>query len=164
MAPFNIVDLEAVLSLNLANDTLAIRMSVPLLTDDDIHNLVRCAEMMEQALEKDDLRWVGAYHEFLATLIRHSSPHSRTLSRQLIDDIGRYRASFQNLPSVWIKGPGFRRIIEAACERDGALASVRYAELSGRRSSLIMASVSPTYDSFRLQGYIAALVPAGPSK
>ncbi len=160
VAPFNIVDLEAVLSLNLLNDALAIKISVPFLTVEAIQNLDECVSRMEHSVKVDEGEWVDAYHEFVFTAIAHASPRAVSLNRQLIDDIRRYRASISDIPSVWIESAEFLPIIEAIRARDSALALTRFVELSGRRSLLIMASVSETYDPFRLRNYIETLAPA----
>ncbi len=157
VAPFNIVDLEAVLSLNLANDALAIRISVPFLTTEEMQRLGECVARMDRTVGVDDPGWVDAYHQFIFTATAHASPRVVSLSRQLIDDIRRYRASISDIPSVWIESREFLPIIDAIKARAGALASTRFARLAGRRALLIMDSVSTSYDPFRLRNYVAAL-------
>ena len=163
VAPFNIVDLEAVLSLNLANDVLAIRISVPFLTAEETRHLSECVARMDRAVGVNDPGWVDAYHQFIFTATAHASPRVISLNRQLIDDIRRYRASISDIPSVWIESREFLPIIDAVRARSGTLASTLFAKLAGRRALLIMDSVSESYDPHRLRNYVAAFASSGTS-
>ncbi|WP_428394261.1 hypothetical protein [Lichenicoccus sp.] len=82
------------------------------------------------------------------TATAHASSRSVSFSRQLIDEIRRYRASIADIPSVWVESAEFWPIIDANRSRAGAFASTRFAQLADQRSLLIMASVSKTYDPF----------------
>ena len=158
VAPYDISDLEAVLCLHLANVTLAIRVSVPLLTDEEIKHLRRCVERMESAVTGDELGWEAPYREFTLTAIKHSSPRIETLIGLLIDNIQRHRRkTLDKIPSVYSGGPEFREIFEAAEARDGKLTSERYARFMSRVSTLILGGVAPQYDAFRLRGYVLTM-------
>ena len=57
VAPYDVSDLEAVLCLHLANVTLAIRVSVPLLTGADLLHLRDCVKQMDAAVAGDEVGW-----------------------------------------------------------------------------------------------------------
>ncbi len=158
VAPYDISDLEAVLCLHLANVTLAIRVSVPLLTDEEIEHLRDCVEQMDAAASGDELEWEVPYREFTLTIVKHSSPRIETLIGVLIDNIQRHRRkTLDKIPSVYSGGPEFRDILKAAQARDGKLTSERYARFMSRVSTLILGGVAPQYNAFRLRGYVVTL-------
>lgn len=158
VAPLDIADLEAVLSLQLANVTLASRISVPLLTDLEIKELKSFVDLMERGIKKE--KWEDAFRGFTLTLVRHAGPRIESLVGHLLDNISRHRKStLNNLPRVYSGGPEFRQIVEAAAARDGERVSALYADFASRMSTLILAGAAPHYDASRLRGYIVALVP-----
>lgn len=163
VAPFDMTDLEMVLSLQLANVTLAIRAGVPFLQPDDIVTLEKCLGAMERAVYVDKEAWEAAYRGFILTLIGRSGDRAVSVVDNLIDNIQRYRASLlDRFPRVHAGGPEFSLILEAARSGDAAKAAIGYADYFGRLSSLILAGASPRYDPARLRSYIAALVPSEP--
>ena len=142
------------------------RAAVPFLSEADLANLARCAELMEEPLRRDDgAGWEAIYREFILTVTRHLGERTTLLSLQLHDDIQRYRASLPHqVPRAWYTGGReFRQIADAAARRDGKLAAALYADYMGRLASLVLASAAPSYDASRLRGFISALLPtAGP--
>ena len=161
VAPFDLSDLEAVLGLHLTIVTMAIRVGVSFLTDQEARDLESCVDLMEDALSRDDGRkWEAAYRVFVLTITKHTGERTKLLSLQLHDDIQRYRANLPHkVPQAWYTGGReFRQIAEAAASRDGGLAATLYADYMGRLSSLVLASASPSYDASRLRGYISALL------
>ena len=165
VAPFDLSDLEAVLSLHLSVVTLAIRVGVPFLTEQDANCLESYVEAMERALNQDDgEQWETAYRQFIVTIVAHAGERTTLLASQLHDDIQRYRANLPHkVPSAWYSGGrDFRQIAQAAASRDAKLAATLYADYMGRLSSLVLASASHSYDASRLRGYISALLPATP--
>ncbi len=158
VAPYDISDLESVLCLHLVNVTVAIRVSVPLLTEEQLSVLRRCVEQMEQAVTGDELRWEVPYREFTLTIVKHASPRVELLIADLIDNIQRHRRKTLNkLPSVYSGGPEFREVLAAAEQRDGERTSALYAKFMSRVSALILGGVAPEYNAFRLRGYVVAL-------
>ncbi len=163
VAPFDLSDLESVLSLHLATVSFAIRVGVPFLTSREGRDLQRHVDRMEKALAIDDgSGWEAAYRDFISAVTAHAGERVTSLSLQLHDDIQRYRANLPHkIPQAWYTGGReFRQIANAAAARDGIQAATLYADYMGRLSSLVLASASPAYDASRLRGYIAALLPS----
>ena len=118
---------------------------------------------MEENLRRDDgIGWEAAYREFILTIMKHTGERTILLSLQLHDDIQRYRASLPHrVPRAWYaSGQEFCQIAKAAAAHDGKRAAALYAAYMGRLSSLVLASVAPSYDASRLRGFISALLPA----
>ena len=158
IAAFDISDLEAVLSLQLAEITLAIRVSVPFLTDDEVEHLGRCVELMDRTAATDRLKWEEGYRDFTLTIVQHTGRRIQSLIDRLLDDAQRHRkTTLESLPSMYSGGPEFRGILEASKARNGELASARYAKFMSRVSMLILAGIAPQYDASRLRGYVLAL-------
>ncbi len=161
VAPFETVDLEAVLSLHLANVALAIRASVPFLLDQEIDLIDRYRHEMERAVDRNKEEWEAAYRCFILTLTKHSGDRVVMLLDGLIDNSQRYRANLlDRFPRVYAGGPEFGQVVDAARKRDGALAAARYAAFFGQLSLRILAGSSPSHDAVRLRSYIAALAQA----
>lgn len=162
VAPFDIGDLEAVLGLHLVVVTLAILVSVPFLTDEDIGYLEATIEAMIGVTVGDETRWEDLYRDFVLRIVQHSGARTCALARQLIDNTQRHhKNAFDRLPLVNPTGPEFRQFVQLAAQRDGERASALYATLMSRMSMLIMASVAPRYDAVRLRSYMAAVAPDG---
>ena len=162
VAAFDLPDLEAVLGLHLTIVATSMRAAVAFLSDSDVRDLERFAELMEEPLRRDDgSAWEAIYREFILTITKHLGERTMLLSLQLHDDIQRYRASLPHrVPRAWYTGGReFRQIAEAAASRDGKLAATLYAEYMGRLASLVLASASPSYNAVRLRGFISALMP-----
>ena len=165
IAPFDITDLEAVLSLHLVNITLAIRVGVPFLNDAEVEELKGCVQRMEQSRDANTFEWEAAHRTFVFILIKHMGERTMSLIGNLIDDIQRYRANILSDRHIMLRPPAsaFRGIMESVSARDGGAASLLYADLFGRLSSLIVAYVAPRYDACRLRNYNLALMASDPT-
>ena len=165
IAPFDVADLEAVLSLHLVNITLAIRVGVPFLNHTELDDLKGCIQRMEQSRDANTFEWEAAHRAFVFILIKHMGERTISLIGNLIDDIQRYRANVLSDRHIMLRPPAsaFRGIIEAGSAHDGEAASLLYADLFGRLSSLILAYVAPRYDACRLRNYNLALMTSDPA-
>ena len=158
VAPFDIPDLESILTLHIGNMALAIRVSVPRLGENEIAALDLACGRMESTVEADRDAWEGAYREFALTLIAHAGKRIVALVASLLDNIQRYRANLlDRFPRVYAGGEELRAIVEAARQRNAAEAAALFVQYMGRISSLIVAGAAPLYDAERLRIYIGAL-------
>nr|WP_087574179.1 GntR family transcriptional regulator [Sphingomonas sp. CDS-1] len=159
VAPYDLGDLESVLALHLVNITLAIRVGVPFLSDEEIAHLTQCAGIMTAAAEKPDQpTWEVAYRDFILTIVKHAGIRVGALVEELLDNIQRYRETTLNrAPVVYVGGDQFAAILDAVQARDGVAASASYAKFAGRIASLILAGIAPHYEPARLRAYILAL-------
>jgi DNA-binding GntR family transcriptional regulator len=159
VAPFDLADLETVLSLHLVNVSLGIQVSVPRLKKDEIAVLRRCVKNMDEAAtDRDEAAWQRAYREFALTIICHAGRRVVSLVEGLIDNIERYRRGIlANAPTVSPRGPAFQHIVDAAAAHDGERAARLAREFMSRMSMLILAGAAPEYDACRLRSYISAM-------
>ena len=158
VAPFDISDLEDFYCLYLANNTIAVEISVPSATDEDIRHLEYCTTLIDSAYDQsDDIKWDAAFHDFLLTIIKYASPRSIDLAKALVDEIGRGKAINSNRRGTWLRSVDFRDLIEAVRSRNGRLAAIQYVEVAGRLGCLVAAALSPTYDMAQMRRYIIAL-------
>ena len=158
VAPFDISDLEAMLCLHLANVTLAIRVSVPHLTDQELQHLQACVQLLESLPEVDKRTFKAEFRDFTLTIVKHAGPRTESLIALLVDHLELYRrTSYDKLPIVYTGGPEFRRIVEAAATRNGELAADIYAKFMSRIAMLVLAAVAPQYNASRLREYVLAL-------
>jgi DNA-binding GntR family transcriptional regulator len=158
VAPFDIADLEDFYCLYLGNNTIAVEISVPFTTDEDIQHLEHCTMLIDQAYaQSDDVEWDAAFHDFLFTIIKYASPRSIDLARTLVDEIGRGQALNPDRRGAWLRSADFRDIMEAVRLRNGKLAATRYAQVAGRLGCLVAAALSSTYDTAKMRRYIIAL-------
>lgn len=158
VAPYDVSDLEELLCLQLANVTLAIRVSVPHLTDPELRQMEACVGLLETLFDADKQRFKVAFRDFCLTLVKHAGRRIESLVAGVVDNLERYRqTSYDKAPIVYTGGPEFRRITKAAAAGDGVLASELYAKFISRMSMLILAGVAPHYDASRLREYVLAL-------
>ena len=147
----------------MANVTIGIRVSVPLLTDTEIRDLEVYYHAMRNALERDKIEWEASYRRFIAVLIKHSGERTISIVGGLTDHIQHYRANLlDRFPRVHAGGPEFEHVFQDAQRRDGEKAAIHFVEFFGRVASLILAGASPRYDAALLRSYIAALSPGPP--
>ncbi|WP_375404776.1 GntR family transcriptional regulator, partial [uncultured Sphingomonas sp.] len=152
VAQIELADLESALILQLANVTLAIRVSVPRLGPPSYGVLDAAVGRMEAAREGDTAAWEAAYRDFALTICSEAGDQVIALIAGLIDSIQRFRVNLlDRFPRVYAGAEDFRRIALAARDHDSRAAAELFAKFFGRLSSLILAGVAPRHDAVRLR-------------
>jgi DNA-binding GntR family transcriptional regulator len=159
VASMTVSDLEELCVMRVTLEAEALRLSVPLLTPEDLARLEGVmAEMAHFAQVKDHRRWVVPHRDFHRALTGPAGPRTNTLLGQLFDHSERYRRVHIGYePSAWATA-GHREILEACKagdrERSGALLAGHLA----RTGLEVIERLEPAYDPAQLR---TAAVDAG---
>lgn len=159
VAPFSVEDLEQLYAMRVELEALGIRHTVPLLSDERLHRLDELLASMEEFAEQEDYeQWEAPHREFHFGLVVHAGERLfRTIS-QLSDHAERYRHNYTiNAPRAWSKGVAeHRAILDAAKERDPALAAERLSRHYATVALSSIAMLAPEYEPTLLRTALRA--------
>jgi GntR family transcriptional regulator, rspAB operon transcriptional repressor len=131
VAPFSVEDMEELYALRITVEALGVRLTVPLLSEEELATLDgRLAQMAYFAEREDYERYSVPHAEFHAGLTAKSGVRIVTLLAQLSDHCERYRRLHTTqAPHAWEQGAReHREILDAYIARDADTAAVRLAE------------------------------------
>lgn len=131
VAPFSVEDMEELYALRITVEALGVRLTVPLLSEEELATLDGSLTQMAYFAEREDYeRYSIPHREFHAGLVAKSGARIVTLLAQLSDHCERYRRLHTTqAPHAWEKGAReHREILDACIARDADTAAVRLAE------------------------------------
>lgn len=152
VAPLSIADLETLYSMRLVNEPLAVLLSVPRLTADEVNELGCALAAMNAAAESGDEEAATRHHQaFHFLLFSHSEDRLRTQVASMWDHSVRYLRIHHNEPSyrlalITMGRAGHEAIFQAAQARDARQASRLVAEHLARTALTVIASVAGAHD------------------
>lgn len=141
-------DLEQLYALRIAIEALAIRLTVKQMTDDDIGELRRLLEEMEELATTQDFdRWEVPHQTFHRVLVAKSGERLVSTIQELSDHAARYRRIFLEQPRGWAAAASEHVAIVDACQaRDAELAATRLAAHYATTALTVCASLAPEYE------------------
>jgi DNA-binding GntR family transcriptional regulator len=164
IAELSASDAEELYILRISLEAVAVRITVPRLTADDIAELEGLMAQMDFYMRRKNGIGLRAPHRtFHARLVAGAGPRVTTLIEQLFDHAERYRLAFGAIgPEGWdARRLEHRQILDAAAAGDADLAAgclVRhYAGTAGR----IFSAIDPEHDLTRLRMTIQTVAPGG---
>jgi len=154
IAAFSVDDLEEIYAMRMVNETLAVRATVPHLTDGDVAELRRCLEDMDRFAGSDLQRWEVPHRAFHAGLVRHAGPRLVQLLRQLSDHAERYRRNYiEGDPRAWSIGAvEHHQIFDAAAARDADAAARAIVGHLARTALTVLANLAPEHEPVLVRG------------
>jgi DNA-binding GntR family transcriptional regulator len=159
VAPMTASDMEQLCVMRVTLEAEALRLSVPLLTPEDLARLEGVmAEMAHFAQVKDYRRWVVPHRDFHRGLTGPAGPRTNVLLGQLFDHSERYRRLHIGYgPSAWATA-GHREILDACKAGDRARSAALLAGHLARTGLEVIELLEPAYDPAQLR---TAVVDAG---
>jgi GntR family transcriptional regulator, rspAB operon transcriptional repressor len=159
VAPLTARDLEQLCVMRVTLEAEALRLSVPLMTSEDIARLEgHMAEMAHYADEKDYRRWTEPHHRFHRTLTAHAGERVNFVLGQMFDHAERYRRlHIGQGPSAWATAQ-HRDILDACKARDRERAAGLLAGHLARTGLEVSELLDPAHDPTQLK---AAVLDAG---
>jgi DNA-binding GntR family transcriptional regulator len=159
VAPMTAEDLEQLCVMRVTLEAEGLRLSLPLMTSEDIARLEgHMAEMAHYAAEKDYRRWTVPHHKFHRTLTEHAGVRVNFVLAQMFDHAERYRRlHIGQGPGAWAT-PQHRDILDACKARDRDGAAALLAGHLARTGLEVSELLEPGYDPLQLK---AAVVDAG---
>jgi DNA-binding GntR family transcriptional regulator len=152
VAPMTPADLEQLYVMRITLEAEALRLSVPLMTPEDLARLEGfMAEMAHYAEAKDYRRWVVPHRQFHRALTAPSGRRVNDLLGQLFDHAERYRRlHIGHGPTAWATA-GHREILDACKAGDRDLSAGRLASHLARTGLEVTELLDPTYDPVALK-------------
>jgi DNA-binding GntR family transcriptional regulator len=122
--------LEDLYAMRILLEGLAIRLSVPQLSDGELRDIKTCLGEMEQYAAKEDyLGWEIPHRQFHTGLVQHVGERQLREIVELSEHAERYRHAYTTeTPRAWSRGiKEHREILDACLIRDPTLAAERLA-------------------------------------
>jgi DNA-binding GntR family transcriptional regulator len=144
----SVTDLEQLYALRVMVEALAVRLSVPQLTHDDLEAMrAALADMDELAKHRDLDAWESAHRTYHDLLRMHAGERVARLARDLSDHTERYRRVYMGEPRAWTAAAEEHRAVADACRAgDPSLAAAQLARHLARTALSLMAAISPEHD------------------
>lgn len=159
VAPMTAQDLEELYVMRVTLESEALRLSVPLMTSEDLARLEgHMAEMSHFAGDRDYVRWTIPHHSFHRGLTAHAGSRVNLVLSQMFDHAERYRRlHIGRGPSAWATAQ-HRDILDACKARDRDRSAGLLAAHLARTGLEVSELLDPGYDPAMLR---SAVVDAG---
>jgi DNA-binding GntR family transcriptional regulator len=161
IASFSIADVEELYAVRIANEALAIRLTVPKMTDDDDAALDQSiADLSRTAIEGDTDAWNIYHRTFHTRLVSGSGKRLRTLLSELYDYAERYRHLYRTAEprAMSIGAQEHEQIVEACHARDGVRASDELVRHLSRTALTALTAIAPEYEPALVRSALRALL------
>lgn len=152
VSPLSLPDLEALYSMRLVNEPLAVLLSVPRLTAEETAELESALTAMNASASDGDEEGATEHHRrFHFLLFSHTEDRLRTQVESMWDHSVRYLRIYHNEPSyrlalIAMGRAGHEEILRAAQAHDGRRTSRLVAEHLARTALTVIASVAGAHD------------------
>ncbi|MDQ6841202.1 MAG: GntR family transcriptional regulator [Actinomycetota bacterium] len=161
VAPFSIQDVEELYAVRIANEALAIRLTVPLMTAADDAFLEQSLREMARFAAKNDVdTWEQHHHAFHTHLVGGGGRRLCTLLSELYDYAERYRRLYvTSVPRAMSIGAVEHEAIVDACHaRDGGRAAGELARHLSRTALMALMQIAPEHDPAMVRGTLRAVL------
>ena len=160
IAPLTAQDIEQIVIARLALETVAIRLTVPTLTSNDVAALEGHLAQMDHFYKVSDLSGLqGPHRAFHRTLVAAAGPRVGAEIGALTDHAERYRRRFGAYGRWDDRRAEHRAILDAAAAGNADLAAERLAEHHVHTLPLVFGALDPGHDFGRLRTTLRAVVP-----
>jgi DNA-binding GntR family transcriptional regulator len=159
-------DFEELYVARLSLEVVAVRITVPALSSQDIAELEGLLAQLEHFERRKDKAGFRAPHrEFHMRLVAGAGPRGVTTIGLFFDHAERYRLAFSGDTSErWEeRRREHRSIIDAAAEGDGVLAAELLARHYARTCMFVLGAMDPDHDLTRLRTALATVAPGSES-
>jgi DNA-binding GntR family transcriptional regulator len=161
VARFSVDDLEQLYAMRVTLESLAVRLGVPHLDEDDFRELHERLREMDTFAEYQDIDcWNRPHMAFHRGLVRHSGARIVALLAQLNETADRYRRlAVTQGDHAWARVAAEHGAILAACERrDAGGASRAMARHLARTVLTVVSLVAPEHDPARVRLALSAVL------
>lgn len=161
IAPLSLADAEDLYVMRVALETVAVRITVPQLKDEDIAELEGLMAQMDHLAETGSPRFTDAHFAFHGSLCNRGGDRVNELMGQLGAHAERYRVSYAaTTQAQWPKRRAeHRAILDAARAGDPGLAAEELVAHYVRTARLIAAALEPGSPLERLRQTVAMTAP-----
>jgi DNA-binding GntR family transcriptional regulator len=158
IADVSVDDLEELYAMRIVNEALAVRATVPRLSEQQLRELHSALEEMDAVAGVDVHAWEEPHRRFHRGLITHGGDRLVRLVEQLSDHAERYRRVYiARDPRAWSVGAAEHRAIYRAAERRNAdEASDATVQHLARTALTVLANLAPEHDPSLVRGAMRA--------
>lgn len=149
VAEASVTDLEQLYAMRITLESLAIRLTVPLLSEKDLQEAEQDLERMQELAETEDYEsWEVPHRTFHLRLVSHVGDRMIKTISQLSDHAERYRRMHASeSPRAWSKGIAEHQDILSACkEHNCDLAAERLARHYSTVVLSLIAMLAPEHE------------------
>jgi DNA-binding GntR family transcriptional regulator len=141
-------DLEQVYASRVLVEALAVRLTVPHYTLEDLAQLRSAMSAMNQLPDGRDIdAWEAAHRRYHELLRKYAGERIERLARELSDHSERYRRVYMAAPRVWPDAAREHAAIVEACETgDGVAVSVQLVRHLARTALTLIALLDPEHE------------------
>jgi DNA-binding GntR family transcriptional regulator len=171
VADINLQEVESLYASRIMLEPLALALTVPQLTPDELDALARALDAMRIAsAQRDNDAWEQGNRRFHELLASHAEERIRATIQRAIDASERYRRiKLQTLPHAHKIAEGEHTAIYTACRERSADAAVELLARHLARTALtVIAQVAPEYEPTAVRTALRLIThkgtPAGPHK
>jgi len=156
IASTSVADLDELYALRINLDTTTARMTVPLLSDQDLTELRQCLSTMDAHEDLGSFEQFDKAHQlFHLIIIRAAGARHINHSTLLNEHAERYRRLYLSQPASWEQGRSEHHEILAACEaRDGDLVARLLAEHFAKIALTLVAQIDSTFEPWLVRAAI----------
>jgi DNA-binding GntR family transcriptional regulator len=161
VSPLSIQDVEELYSVRIANEALAIRLTVPKMTADDDAALQECLGLLARFAQQGDIdTWERHHRAFHTRLVRGGGRRLCTLLSELYDHAERYRRLYiTSEPRAMSIGAAEHEGIVAACHaRDAARAAAELARHLSRTALTALMQIAPEHEPALVRATLRAVL------
>jgi DNA-binding GntR family transcriptional regulator len=157
IATFSVEDLEQLYAARIIMEALALSVSVPRFSDDDLAQLGADLEELDGLAGVDMEAWEVVHRRFHLGLVAHAGERFRRMIEQNIDHAERYRRVYiTQSPRSWSVGAAeHHEIVEACRARDGATAASLLAAHLSRTALTVFMLAAPEHDPAAIRAALA---------
>jgi DNA-binding GntR family transcriptional regulator len=154
VTPFSLDDLEEIYASRIVLEALAVRLTVPVLTEENLDEMTACLEAMRRDASHEDYeRWEVPHRRFHQLTVRNSGVRLGRQLEQLSDHAERYRRMYTTqVPRAWSTGLIEHQSVLDACrarDQDGAVRAL--VMHLGRTAVSALALVRPDHEPVRVR-------------
>ncbi len=144
----SVTDLEQLYAARVMVEALAVRLTVPRYTRDDVAELRASLREMEELLKGRDINvWEAAHRRYHELLRRYSGERIERLARDLSDHTERYRRVYMAEPRAWSAAAQEHAAVVDACASGSATAaSTQLARHLARTALTLIALLDPEHE------------------
>lgn len=161
VAALSLGEVEHLYALRVVNETMALAVSVPRFTADELDELDRMVEAVEAAEASGFALWEERHHRFHMGLVQHAGRRMLGSIGQWAEHTARYRRIYIG-DDGWSLGGREHPVLVALCRSgDVTAATTLLARHLSRAALSLIATMDPAHEPALLRAAIRQVVPAG---
>jgi DNA-binding GntR family transcriptional regulator len=162
VADFSISDAEELYAMRIALEVVAIRLTVPTLTSEDLAELEGLMAQMDHYMRRGDQQRMDIPHSaFHSRLVAAAGARVATTMKQLFDHAQRYRLAYGAMAPGGYEGrrAEHRAILDAAGAGNAEAASEHLAHHYTQTAMLVITQLDPKHDPALLRTTLETVAP-----